>query len=337
MRRRGVEDLLRRVEPQPVQVELVDPVAGVGDEELADRTGVGSVEVDGVAPFVLVAVGEVVVRERAQVVPDRAEVVVDDVEDHGDAAAVCHVDEPAEVVGRAVEMRRRVQIDAVVSPAETPFELGDRHHLDDREARVRELAQLGGRGGKRAGTRERADVHLVDHLTFERHAGPRLIGPAERAGIDDLRRAVHAFRLEARRRIRISPLVVVEQQGIAIAERRADDAAEVPAGLGVERHGLTAVAKAMAVRRSLARRRKAVPYGRRVGNGNANTFCARRPHAHVREFAIDRLDADRQSAAVGCDRSARDCRGGGRVRHPTATIAGLVPRELSRGPACRRE
>ena len=36
---RGVEDLLRRVEPQPVEMILVDPVAGIGEKELAHRLG----------------------------------------------------------------------------------------------------------------------------------------------------------------------------------------------------------------------------------------------------------------------------------------------------------
>ena len=56
--------------------------------------------------------------------------VVDDVEDDADAAAVRRVDEAPEVVGRAVQVRRRKQVDAVVAPAEPPLELGDRHHLD---------------------------------------------------------------------------------------------------------------------------------------------------------------------------------------------------------------
>ena len=48
------------VEAQAVEVELVDPVAGVRDEELAHRPGVRAVEVERLAPLVLVAVGEVV-------------------------------------------------------------------------------------------------------------------------------------------------------------------------------------------------------------------------------------------------------------------------------------
>ena len=51
VRRRFVEDLLRGVEAKAVEVEFVDPVAGVGDEKLPNRSGSFSVEVQCVAPF----------------------------------------------------------------------------------------------------------------------------------------------------------------------------------------------------------------------------------------------------------------------------------------------
>src|SRR5262245_54336821 len=52
---RFVEYLLRRIETKAVEVKLVDPVRSVGDEELADRAGVWPIEVDSVAPLVVVA------------------------------------------------------------------------------------------------------------------------------------------------------------------------------------------------------------------------------------------------------------------------------------------
>ena len=54
-----VEDALRGVEPQPVEVELANPVRRVLDHELAHGTGIGPVEVDRVTPLVGVPVGEV--------------------------------------------------------------------------------------------------------------------------------------------------------------------------------------------------------------------------------------------------------------------------------------
>src|SRR5271157_2040916 len=49
-----VEDVLRRIDTQAVDVELVDPVGGVGKDELAHRPGVLAVEVQRLAPLGLV-------------------------------------------------------------------------------------------------------------------------------------------------------------------------------------------------------------------------------------------------------------------------------------------
>ena len=72
--------------------------------------------------------------------------VVDDVEDHADAQRVGAVDEPAEVVRRAVQARRREEVDAVVPPAEPPGELADGHDLEAVDAELGERRQLADRG-----------------------------------------------------------------------------------------------------------------------------------------------------------------------------------------------
>ena len=183
---RRIEDLLRGIEPQPVEVKLVDPVSGVGDEELAHRTGVGAVEIDGVAPFVLVTVGEVGLREHAEVVPGRTEMVVDDVQDDADPERVRAVDERPQVVGMAIEVRRRVRIDPVVAPAEAAVEFGDRHQFDDGDPELRQFLQLGRSSPPRPLLGKRACMKLVQDLAGQRHAGPRAVGPLEGVRIDDL-------------------------------------------------------------------------------------------------------------------------------------------------------
>ena len=144
-----VEDVLRRIDTQAVDVELVDPVGGVGKDELAHRPGVLAVEVQRLAPLGLVPLREIVLRERFEVVAVGAEVVVHHVEDHGQAEAVGAVDEPAEVVGPAVAVERGEQIDAIVAPAKGAGELGHRHQLersDPEVGEVRELLRGGGPG-----------------------------------------------------------------------------------------------------------------------------------------------------------------------------------------------
>src|SRR5690242_20178239 len=88
VRLRAVEDLLCGIEPQTVEMKFVDPVRRIGDEELAHWYGIGSIEVDGIAPLVLVFVGEVSGRERPQVISGRSEVVVDNIQQHADPVRV---------------------------------------------------------------------------------------------------------------------------------------------------------------------------------------------------------------------------------------------------------
>src|SRR5580704_18805113 len=95
---RLVEDLLRRVETQPVEVIFVDPVAGIGEKEGAYRSGIGAIKIYRFAPFVFVAVGEICGRERVEVVPIWAEMVVDDVQDYRDAKPVCCIDKTTKII-----------------------------------------------------------------------------------------------------------------------------------------------------------------------------------------------------------------------------------------------
>src|ERR1700752_5254486 len=94
---RLIENCLRRVEPQPVEMILVDPIARIGDEEFARRAGIGTVEIDGLTPFVVVAIGEISRREQFEIVYVRTEMVVDDVEDDGDPESMGTVDEAAKI------------------------------------------------------------------------------------------------------------------------------------------------------------------------------------------------------------------------------------------------
>ena len=68
--------------------------------------------------------------------------VVNDVEDDTQADCVRMIDERAEVVGRAVQMCRRVREHTVVAPAETTRELRYGHQFDGRDARVGEKRKL---------------------------------------------------------------------------------------------------------------------------------------------------------------------------------------------------
>lgn len=90
-----VEDRVRGVEPEAVDVILLDPLGDVLQDEVADEVTTRSVEVERLTPGRLVAVGEVVGREGTEVVAVGTEVVVDHVQDDAEAGAVGGVDEPS--------------------------------------------------------------------------------------------------------------------------------------------------------------------------------------------------------------------------------------------------
>ena len=94
------------------------------------------------APVVLVAIGEIVRRELGQVVAVGPEMVVDDVENDAEAERMGAIDERAKIVGRAVEARRRIEIDAVVAPAERPAKSATGIISIDRDAEIGERGQF---------------------------------------------------------------------------------------------------------------------------------------------------------------------------------------------------
>src|SRR4051794_19857564 len=94
----GIVNALGRIEAEPVEMEFLDPVTAVRDEELADGSGIVSVEVDRVAPFVRAFAVDVIVRKNAEIVAVRAEVVVDDIENYGEAEGMRSVDEEPQIV-----------------------------------------------------------------------------------------------------------------------------------------------------------------------------------------------------------------------------------------------
>ena len=216
---RLVDNGVRGIEPQPVDVILVDPVEGVVDEEVAHLALAGAIEVQRRPPRRAVHRREDRRRERGEVRAIGAKVVVDDVEQHRQAEAVRGVDERAQVVGSSIAARGGEQRRAVVSPVPSPWELRHRHQLDCGDAEPAEVREPAGHPGKGPLGRERADVQFIDGECRRRRRRPVLVGPPEGGRVDDLGAAVYAVRLGARRRIRKRPLVV-EQEPVAIAGPR---------------------------------------------------------------------------------------------------------------------
>jgi len=78
-----VENRMDRVEAQTVEMKLLEPVQGILDEKVADNASAGlAVEIDSGAPGRLVSFGEEGLGVSVEVIPSRAEMVVDGVEEY---------------------------------------------------------------------------------------------------------------------------------------------------------------------------------------------------------------------------------------------------------------
>jgi hypothetical protein len=176
---------------------FLDPVTGIGQEELTHRAGVRTIEVNRLAPLVLVPIGEIGFREKSQRVSVRTKMIVHDVENNGDAERMRSIDKATEVVRPTIEPCRRKEVYPVITPAEPAGELRDRHDFDTRDAKTGERCQLAGRRLPRPLPSEGADVQFIDDELLPWQTVPFDIRPAEGVGVNDLRRAVWSVGLIA--------------------------------------------------------------------------------------------------------------------------------------------
>ena len=177
-----VEHRRHRVDPQAVDVQLLDPVQGVGQQEVADLVA-PEVEDQRAPVGVLALAGVGVLVEGGAVEAGQGEVVLGEVgrhpvDDDADAGLVQGVDEEPEVVGRAEAGGGRVVGGDLVAPRPAEGVLGHGQELDVGEAHLGEVGRqllgqlpVGQRPVALLGhVPPRAEVALVD-----RHrAGPRV-------------------------------------------------------------------------------------------------------------------------------------------------------------------
>src|SRR5581483_7619843 len=103
---RAVDELVRGVQAETIDVVVLQPHEGVVAEEPADLIASALVEVDRSAPRRVVTLRKVG-RKLVRVIPYRAEVVVDHVEDHSKVLGVAGIDEALESIGTAIGLERR--------------------------------------------------------------------------------------------------------------------------------------------------------------------------------------------------------------------------------------
>ena len=263
-------DRVDGVQPEAVDVELVHPDAAVLDDVAPHARAALAVVVDRGAPGRRHAVGEVRA-ELGEVVALGTEVIVDDVEEHRDAAGVTGIHQAAQAARPAVGGLGGEEVDAVVAPVARAGKLGDRHELERGDAEVRQRREVGDDRLEGAGGREGADVDLIEDQVGEVAAPELLVRPHETARVHDDRRAVDALGLPARGRIGPVPRAV-EPVAIPGALRQPRDGHPEEAGLA-RREGLGADPLEHEFHRAAAGRPD------REGDGLPEKACAQ--HAHT--------------------------------------------------------
>ncbi len=179
-------------------MEVADPVGGVLEDEGAH---VLVVDAERGAPRRARGGVEVLAGDAGVGAAVRPDVVVDDVEDHGEIGAVGRVDERREVGRAAVRVVRREGEHAVVAPVARAGGLDDGHELDGGGAEGADAREDLGERAERALGGRRAHVQLVEDEILERAAAEILVGPGEQIGVLDARGAVDAERLASRGRV----------------------------------------------------------------------------------------------------------------------------------------
>ena len=262
------------------------------DHPLADRVAVGVVVVDRLAPGGLVLVGEVGAERLHRLDAGGADVVVDDVEDHGEPDLVGRRDEPREPVRAAVGGVRGRDVDAVVAPAAAPG--------NSATGMISIAVTPSSASSRRCGIaasnvpsgRERADVQLVDTSSSGRRRREAPLGHvAQGAGVEHPRRARAARRAASGCTDRAAP--AVEHEPVVVARRRLGQRLVDPVAHVLER----VLAVLDPQRDRLRPRRPDAELGRSVGPGRA-------PSGRSHGYAPDSVAGTRAGAETRASRRA---------------------------------
>ena len=169
-----VDECVGRVEAQPVERGTRAPSAAALSR-MKRRTSIRAVavEIDRRAPRRVVAVGEIVRIELRQVGAFGSEMVVDDVEDHGEAVLVCRVDEAPQILRDARSSRDGAYS---ATPSYPQFRVPAKSATGISSIAVTPRSRRAASRSRAAGERsigcERADVQLVDDELLRRGTSP---------------------------------------------------------------------------------------------------------------------------------------------------------------------
>src|SRR5579871_3789147 len=125
--------------------------------------------------------------------------IVDDIEQNGEAALMARLDQRFEVLGSAVARTGSIKVSAVIAPIARTGKLGDRHQLDRGDAELKQVVEMARDPGKIAAFAKRADMQFIKHNLFPAAAPPLPVAPVIAPRINDFAGPMDTLGLPARR------------------------------------------------------------------------------------------------------------------------------------------
>ena len=198
-----VEHGMNGVEAQGVNMKVAQKIDSVLNKVAAHLVATRAIKVDGIAPGRVIAVGEIGAIV-PQIIALGPQMVIDHIQDNGDARLVTGVDEAFEAKMTAIGILHGEGGHTVIAPVAFAGELGHGHEFDGGDAKFFEPIQVRNDGVKGAFGRESTDMKLVDDEMLQGQPGPGVIFPGK-MGVNQLAGAMYPFGLYRARWGRVDP------------------------------------------------------------------------------------------------------------------------------------
>src|SRR5688572_27546661 len=110
---------------------FIHPIHCIIDIKLAYFKGVIAIKVNSLSPFSRILCCKIIAGESSNVIAIRAEMIVNNIQNHSYPKRMSIVDEMAQIIGLTIEVVRGKEVDTVITPTKLTRKLRDWHHFND--------------------------------------------------------------------------------------------------------------------------------------------------------------------------------------------------------------
>src|SRR5580698_7740232 len=192
-----VGDCVNRVQPQSVEMIFGEPIKRIVDEKIPHDSTLVAIEVDPISPRSMMAVRKKLWSVRIKIITFRAEMVVYDIKQDHDSAAVGGLNKLLEIFGLAVRAVGSKLKNTVIAPVALARKIRHWHQLQGSDSQILQIVKLLAHRRESPAWCERANMDFIDDRFFPTASNPGFICPYESSGIDDFAWTVHILWLEA--------------------------------------------------------------------------------------------------------------------------------------------